>query len=274
MRSLLGAVAAALLLTGCATAQAAGSRAHGSAQARATALAWHLADEVRVPAGTRTAHLRSLPPDLAGGAAPSGPGWAAATRILDAPGNALAVLNTLQAHAPFNEAGGGAQIVPVTIMAQLASPEPGLDAAEVDVSVMQYNRTTTLLAVRAYVAWLPVRSAAEHLDPAGIRAVTITVQRVAYGGRVPRTLTARAGIAKLAAFLNGLRPAPQLALPCPMPFALPTVTFEPRQRHGRAIVVSVSGCGYDYVTVNGATQPSLWDENAGLTALATKLTGA
>jgi len=273
MRSWLTATALAIALTGCATAHATTTAAARPApgpgpQGKALALARHLVAELRLPPGTKPAHLSPLPPDLRDPQAPPGPGWAGATRILAAPGNAVAVLNALLTHAPFNESSGSTQIVPVTVSTLQASPEPGVDAAMVDVSVMQYSRTTTLLAVRAFAAWLPVRTAAEHVDPASIRTVTITeVYNIPAHRQVTRTFVSRAVIGELATLLNNLKPAPELALPCPMPVATPTLKFTPENKNGRAVVVSVSGCGIDYVTVNGASQPSLWDQDGRLPAL-------
>ena len=231
MRSWLIAAVAGIMLTGCATAHAtatvhATAPAHAAAtgpapgqgsQAKALALARHLVAEVRVPPGTRPVHLSSLPPGLRDPQAPSGPGWASATRILVAPSNAIAVLDTLLAHAPFGD--GSPRIVPVTVSTRLESPEPGVDAAVVDVSVMQDSRTTTLLAVRASAAWLPVRTAAEDLDPARIRAVTLTeVYNFPAQPQVRRTLASRAVIARLATLLNHLKPAVfEVAPNCPAP---------------------------------------------------------
>ena len=288
MRSWLIAAVAAIM-TGCAAVHAtapahaatpADAAATGPApgqgsQAKALALARHLVAEVRVPPGTRPVHLSSLPPSLHDPQAPSGPGWASATRILIAPGNAIAVLDTLLAHAPFGD--GSPRIVPVTVSTQLESPEPGVDAAVVDVSVMQYSRTTTLLAVRAFAAWLPVRTAAEHLDPAHIRAVTLTevYNKFPAHRQVRRTLASRAVIARLATLLNHLNPAVfELAPECPAPVAGSTLKFTPANGNGNTVVVSTFGCGFDQVTVNGASQPPLWDPDDRLLALARKLAGS
>ncbi len=184
------------------------------------------------------------------------------------------MVETLLAHAPFGD--GSARTVPVTVSTRLESPEPGVDAAVVDVSVMQYSRTTTLLAVRASAAWLPVRTAAEHLDPGHIRVVTLTeVYNKPARGQVRRTLASRAIIARLAMLLNHLKPAVfELAPNCPMPFAGSTLTFMPANGNGSTVVVSTFGCGFDQVTVNGASQPSLWDPDDRLLALAGKLAGS
>ena len=84
----------------------------------------------------------------------------------------------------------------------------------------------------------------------------------------------RAVIGELATLLNNLKPAPEHALPCPMPVATPPLKFTPENKNGRAVVVSVSGCGIDYVTVNGASQLSLWDQDGRLPALTRTLIGS
>ena len=284
MRSWLIAAVAGIIVTGCATATGhAAAQAHAAAtgpapgqgsQAKALALARHLVAEVRVPPGSRPVHPSSLPPALRDPQAPSGPGWASAASILVAPGNAIAVLDTLLAHAPFGD--DSARTVPVTVSTLLESPEPGVDAAVVDVSAMQYSSTTTLLAVRASAAWLPVRTAAEHLDAARVRTVTLTeVYNFPAHPQVRRTLASRAVIARLATLLNHLKPAVfELAPNCPMPAASSTLKFTPANGNGNTVVVSTIGCGFDQVAVNGASQPPLSDPEDRLLALARELAGS
>jgi hypothetical protein len=283
MRSWLIAAAAAVMLTGCAAGPAAvptGTRTAATgtvlstgSRAKAIALAEHLVAEVRVPPGTRPAHLNSLPPSLSAPPTPAGPGWASATRVLVAPGNAIAVVDALVAHAPFGDGAPGR--VPVTVSTELESPEPGVDAAVVDVSVMQYSRTTTLLAVRASAAWLPVRTAAEHLDPDRIRAVVLTetFDRSSADPPVRRTF-AHSVIARLAALLNQFTPAVLELASCPAPSASFTLTFEPLTGNSDTVVVSTFGCGFDDVTADGAAQPALSDPDDRLLALARELAGS
>jgi hypothetical protein len=283
IRSWLIAALAAIALAGCASVHAtttvhtvATRPASGQdSQAKALALARRLVAKVHVPPGTKPVHLRFLPPSLDDPQAPSGRGWASDTRILIAPGNAIAVVDALLARAPFGD--GTVGVVPVTVSTQLESPELGVDAAVVDVSAMQYSRTTTLLAIRAFAAWLPLRTAAEHLDPARIRAVTVTEVDNKYPARrqVTRTLASRAVIARLATFLNHLRPAVfGIAPDCPMPRASSTLKFTPATGNGNTVVVSTFGCGFDQVTVNGAAQPALSDPYDRLLALSRELTAS
>lgn len=286
MRSWIGAAAAAIFLAGCGTAgasTAAGSAAQtvattrasaATGSSRAEALARHLAAEMTFPRGTKPAALRSVPPALRD-SGPPGAGWARAERLLVAPARPAAVWAALLPHPPFDSdetMGTAGSAGPVGTSALLPAPEPGVDAAEVAVWMEPWSKGTTLIAAYAYAAWLPVRTAAEHLDPGRFRAVTITAD-VLFPKQhtTTRTFTSPAVIARLAAFLNARRAAPQLALPCPMPSTSYQVRFIPK---GGGPKVAVSpGCMTDQITVNGTPQPLVWDTRGGLVTLIRGLPG-
>jgi hypothetical protein len=206
-----------------------------------------------------------------------GAGWASAERILEAPGKPLAVWETVLAKAPFDEPTQPGVAVPTSVSALLPAPASGVYAAEVDVSMAPLSGTTTLVAAYANAAWLPTRTAAERLDPASFRAVTISAdQLVATPHRVTRTFTSAAVIAKLAAFLNGRPPAPAAALAgvsCPAPVNSFTLRFTPVSGRAGAVTVSAGGCMVDAITVNGRPQPSLWDTDGSLASMARTLLG-
>jgi hypothetical protein len=239
------------------------------------ALAQHLLEQLSLPPGTKTARVKSLPPLLRDLQGPSA-GWVSAQRILVAPGQPRAVWELLLAHAPFNQPTRFG-VVPTSTSMLLPAPEPGVDAAEVDVSMASLSPTTTLVAAYARTAWLPARTAAEHLDPAGFRAVTVSAdQLVPRSHRVTRTFTSAVVIAQLAAFLNKRPPAPGAvlaAVSCPAPLVSFTVQFTARGTRASAVTVSTDSCMLDTITVDGEPQPSLWDTQGGLAALARKLLG-
>ena len=283
MRLWVAAVAAVLLLAGCGTALARpgsgpdhpAAGGPGGSRAEAMALARHLLKQLDLPPGARSAHVKSLPPPLRDPRAP-GAGWVSAQRILLVPGKPRAVWETLLAHAPFDEpAPFGA--VPTSVGTLLPAPAPGVDAAELDVSMAPLSGTTTLVAAYAYAAWLPSRTVAEHLEPASFRAVTISAdQLVPRPHQVTRTFTSAAVIARLAAFLNGRPPAPTaalIALSCPAPLARFTLRFTATGRQASAVAVSTAACMADTVTVNGRQQPLLWDTEGGLASMARELLG-
>jgi hypothetical protein len=286
MRSFLAGAAAVLLLTGCGTALAQPGAGHSGgwprtaavvtgSRAQAQAYVRHLMAELSLPEGSVPAHLTSLP-QIARARAPGGPGWAGASRILIVPGQPLPVLRRISAHAPFHEP-VIYSATPVLNSTMRPAPEPGIDAVIFDLAVQAQSRTTTLVAAYAFAAWLPSRTAAEHLDPASFRAVTISAdQLIPRPHQVARTFTSAAVIARLAAFLNGRPPAPAAALAglsCPAPMASITLRFTATGPQAPAVTVTAAGCMTDAITVNGRQQPSLWDTAGGLESIARKLLG-
>jgi len=287
MRSWLAAVtvsaAVAIVLAGCAagpagprpgTGIATSSWATGT-RAQALALARHLLAELSVPPGTRPTHVRSLPPLLRDHRGP-GAGWAGDQEILVVPGNPRTVLERLDAHAPFSTPTRYGAALPTWSGTLLPAPEPGIDAAQVSVGIAAYSGTATLVTAYAYATWLPARTAAEHLDRFGFRAVTIGEDRLIPSSRqVTRTFTDPAVIARLAGFVNGLPPAAALAgRSCAGVFSRYTLRFTARDANGPAVVVSTVDCGIDGITVNGKPQPGLWDTHARLAAMARQLLGS
>ena len=287
MRSFLaGAAAAAVLLTGCGTAVAQSGTGHSGdrprtavvvngSRAEAQAYVRHLMAELGLPEGSVPAHVKSLP-EIVRAQAPDVPGWAGASRILIVPGQPLTVLQRISAHAPFNEpvTYSATPVLDVTIR---QAPKPGIDAVILDLAVQAHSRTTTLVGAYAFAAWLPYRTAAEHLDPARFRAVTISAdQLIPRPHQVTRTFTSAAVIARLAAFLNGRPPAPAAALAgvsCPAPLTSFTLRFTAAARQAPAVAVSAADCMVDAITVNGRQQPSLWDTAGGLESIARKFLG-
>jgi hypothetical protein len=255
MRSFLAGAAAAVLLTGCGTTLAQPGTGHSGgrprtvavvngSRAKAQAYVRHLMAELSLPEGSVPAHATSLP-QIVRAQAPGAPGWAGASRILIVPGHPLAVLQRISAHAPFNEP-VIYSATPVLNSTMRQAPKPGIDALILDLAVQAHSRTTTLVGAYAFAAWLPSRTAAEHLDPASFRAVTISAdQLIPRPHQVTRTFTWAAVIARLAAFLNGRPPAPAAALAgvsCPAPLASITLRFTATGRQASAVAVSTADC--------------------------------
>jgi hypothetical protein len=282
MRTWIAATAAAVLLVGCGTAAAKPVTARPRAQtvaasavplrARALALAWRLVDELRPPPGTRTVHLAKLPPPLNQPQAPLQPGWVRVTETLEAPAEPDSVWEAMLARTPLHDLGG---LVPgASAGTILPAPEPGLDVAELGVTLIQLSHGTVLIAATAEAAWLPVRTAAEHLDPASFRSVTISAQP--WQSRVmTRTFTSQAEIAELTSIINAGVPAP-LSVVTGMhcgPLAIVYILrFTPRAAGGPSVVLTLGGCPHSYaITVNGRQQPSFWDNGKLRTAAGTLL---
>jgi hypothetical protein len=279
IRSCLGAVAAVLVLAGCGSAAVGtvspAARSTGPSTSavssrpdpsRAAALARHLVAEMTFPPGTRPFPPGSLPRAMRNPGPPFDQGWVRAERVLLAPVKPGAVWAVVQAHAPFNEPGAmGPDAVNGLAGSStlLAAPEPGVAAAQVAVWAEPWSSGKTLIAAYAYATPRPVRTAAEHLDPDRLLAVTVTVTE--YGPRsrtTTRTFTSAAVIARLAAFLNARPAAPQVAVSCPPPSAVYDLRFTAKAND--PVLTVSAGCLTDQIAVNGAQQPPVWDNDGGL----------
>ena len=284
MRSWLGVVAAALVLAGCGSAAAgpvspasrstappasaspAGAGSSRPDSSRAAALARHLVAEMTFPPGTRPFPPGSLPRAMRNPGPPSDQGWVRAERVLLAPVKPGAVWAVVQAHAPFNEPGAmGPDAVNGLAGSStlLAAPEPGVAAAQVAVWAEPWSSGKTVIAAYAYATSRPVRTAAEHLDPGRLLAVTVTV--TVYGPHsrtTTRTFISAAVIARLAAFLNARPAAPQVAVSCPAPSAVYDLRFTAKAND--PVLTVSAGCLTDQISVNGAQQPLVWDNDGGL----------
>lgn len=146
--------------------------------------------------------------------------------------------------------------------------------AELGITVTPLSHGTDLIAAAAEAAWLPARTAAEHLDPASFRSVTISAQP--WQSRVmTRTFTRQADIAGLISIINAGAPAPLsvvTGMHCAPVAIVYILRFTPRAAGGPSVVLALGGCPHSYgITVNGRQQPSLWDNGKLRTAAGTLL---
>lgn len=135
-----------------------------------------------------------------------------------------------------------------------------VDTADLVVGVARGRHGGSVLRADGEVAWIPPRSAAEHLRPAAYRAVTIT--RTSPGGHsVTRTFRARSAIARLARILNSLPASDGGSVSCQPEASTYRLVFRPRAGHPRFAVTAFDcyGDGTDRVTVAGRAQPALDD---------------
>jgi hypothetical protein len=266
MRLWLSIVMTAVLVSASGTAAAAST---GPASSRAAAEASRLVAEMTFPAGTRSAPLRSIPSALRASDPFEVPA-AHAERLLVAPVKPSAAWAVVLAHRPFSSGGSmGAEVnsEPTGSDALLAAPVPGVSGAMAAVWMEPWHDGTTLIAVYGYATWLPVRTAAEHLSPGSFRSITISTSTIVpRPGSTTRTFTSAADIARVAAFLNARPAAPEVAIPCPLPATGYQVRFTPKVKGGPAVTATGS-CLTDQITVNGAAQPLVWDQQAGLATL-------
>jgi hypothetical protein len=160
----------------------------------------------------------------------------------------------------------------VTVLSVAYSPRSlafGLTNAQLGTAAMPSGDGDTLIRADASVSWFPPRSAAEQLNAARFRSVTVTFTEVMPRLRtVSRTFTSPAVIGRLAALADSLPATPDpdvFAMKCPDSTTFYRLGFTP------GVVIYLGGCGgSDAITVNGKEQPRLWDQGV-LTAAARQL---
>jgi hypothetical protein len=266
----LAAAVAAALLAGCGTATTKPATAQTSARTdavsvaplrvRALALTRRLLAELSPPPGTRTVHLAKLPPPLNQPQAPLPSGWVRVRETLETPAEPDSMWATMLARTPLHGLGG---LAPgASAGTNLPAPEPGLDVAQLGITLIRLSPGTVLIVATAAAAWLPARTAAEHLDPASFRSVTISARSMRSRLKT-RTFTSQTDIALLASIINAGVPAPPTvvnAMSCAPVGIAYTLRFTPRTAAGPSVVAELGACPHAYgITVNGKQQPSFWD---------------
>jgi hypothetical protein len=281
-------LALAAMLAGCGTAasrpvaQAAGpaaaTRAPVGSRAAAVTLARQMLSRLVVPSGSRAAHPSPLPPPLSvSSAGDVSPYTVELHRFVLVRGPAAAVRSFLLAHVPVGMGWAGDGLAPgttstVTVQWVAYSPRllaSGLASAELGTAALPLAGGDTLIRADASVSWFPPRSAAEQLNAARFRSVTVTFTEVMPRLRtVTRTFTSPAVIGRLAAVADSLPATPDpdvFAMKCPDSTTFYRLAFTP------GVVIYPGGCGgSDAITVNGKEQPRLWDQGV-LTAAARQL---
>ena len=179
---------------------------------------------------------------------------------------AAAVHSFLLAHVPAGMSWAGDGLAPgttntVTVLWVAYRPRSlasGLADAELGTAALP-SAGGTLIRADASVSWFPPRSAAEQLDAASFRSVTVTATGVIPQPRtVTRTFTSPAVIGRLVALVDSLpaTPYPDVAgIKCLGAATVYRLDFTP------GAVVYAGGCGGDAITVNGKDQPRLWDQD-------------
>jgi hypothetical protein len=142
----------------------------------------------------------------------------------------------------------------------------GLTNAELGTAALPWAGGDTLIRADASVSWFPPRSAAEQLNPADFRSVTVTAaEAIPQPRTITRTFTSNAVIGRLVTIVDSLpaTPYPDVAgMSCLAVATVYRVEFIP------GVVVYPGGCGgSDAITVNGKEQPRLWDQDVLTTAV-------
>jgi len=238
MRAWIAATAAAVLLVGCGTAAAKPVTARPRAQTAAASA---------VPLRARALALA----------------WRLVDELSPPPGTRTVHLAKLP--PPLNQPQAPLQRGWVRVTETLEAPA---DPESV------WEAMLARIAATAEAAWRPARTAAEHLDPASFRSVTISAQP--WQSRVmTRTFASQADIAGLTSIINAGAPAPLsvvTGMRCAPVAIVYVLRFTPRAAGGPSVVLTLGGCPHSYgITVNGRQQPSLWDNGKLRTAAGTLL---
>jgi hypothetical protein len=197
-------------------------------------------------------------------------------RIFSLPVSMDAAAQFVQAHLPAgltsggtgSGSGGGLQYDEVTADPAPRAVPSGIYTAQLVYTIAPDPSGGSLLRADAQVIIYPPRSAAEYLDPADIRSVTVSHTAP---DPVSRTITSRAEIARLAGLVDGEHAFPLgLALSCPAEFP-PSyqLTFTPASATRPTLVIDPGNCLGDGVFADGVRQPTLQDD--GLLAVAQRL---
>lgn len=256
------------------TGTALASRAPAGSRAAALTLARQLLSRLVMPAGSRAAQPSPVPPQLSvSSAGNSSPYTVDLYRFVLVREPAATVHSFLLGHVPAGMDWYGSGLAPgttntVTVLWVAYRPRSvaaGLTNAQLGTAALPAADGDTLIRADASVSWFPPRSAAEHLNAASFRSVTVTATEVIPRPRtVTRTFTSPAVIGRLVALADSLpaTPYPDLALKC---LALTTAY---RLEFTPGVVVSPSGCGdSDAITVGGKEQPRLWDQGVLIAAV-------
>jgi hypothetical protein len=301
------AAATALTAAGCGTRQP-GAAGTGHAvttvnrigpRARAESYARRALQELRLPPGARRISLSAaLPYQLRHPALPGGLRAAVDEHALYKVGAPAAAVNRFLArHVQAGwrvGATGRSGLRSVTTGYELDENPQKLPSWAYQITlatdVARARTGGSLLRVDVQVTWYPPRSAAEHIDPARYRAVTVVVpmpliakpgQKAAgspHAGRTLRTgktFTSPRIVARLARLLNGLHAMPDVVVNCPAMLVgrFYRLVFLPRSDTVPQVVVTSPGCIAIDVTVGGHQEPPLDPGSSPLLAVMSRLLG-
>jgi hypothetical protein len=207
-----------------------------SSRAQALALARRLLSHLVLPAGARPAHVSPLPPEIRT-PANSIIGSADVHQLFVLRQQMPAAHHFLLVHVPAGmrrdstgQGNGPAGITMESVGYAPLSLPSGISQAELAATVVPGSAGGSLLRADAQVSWFPPRTAAEHLDPAGLASVTVVATLPTSPNRRPpaasRVFTSPAVLARLARLLNGLPAAAQPRVTgCPASAATYTLRF-------------------------------------------------
>jgi hypothetical protein len=244
--------------------------------AGAEAEASHLLAELVLPAGARRLPQRPVP------AAVAAPGQNMGTgldvyRLFSLPVSMDAAQRFVQAHLPagLTSSGTGWAGDPGTpqyaVIAADVAPRAvpaGIYTAQLVYTIAPAAGGGSVLRADAQVIIFPARSAAEYVDPADIRSVTVSHTAP---DPASRTITSRPELTRLAHLVDGAHAFPLgLVYSCPADLGPDyQLTFTPVSASRSTVVIDPASCMGDGVFANGVRQPGLVDD--GLLSAAERL---
>jgi len=249
---------------------ASGTTAEAEAEAR------HLLDVLVLPPGARRLPETPVPSAVSAPAQNLGTGFDR-YRIFSLPVSMATAQQFVQAHLPagltsggtgWGSDGDGPEYYEVTAGVAPRAVPAGIYTAQLVYTIAPDPDGGSLLRADAQIIIYPARSAAEYLDPAGIRSVTVSHTAP---DPVSRTITSRPEIARLARLVDSEHAFPLgLVFSCPAEFP-PSyqLTFNPVSASRPAVVVDPGNCLGDAVFAGGVRQPALQD--AGLLSVTERL---
>jgi hypothetical protein len=243
------------------------SRAPVGSRAAALTLARLMLSRLVLPPGSRPAQPSPVPAPLS---VPSGGGALPYTvelhRFILVPEPMAIVQSFLLGHMPAGMSWAGTGLgegTTNTVTVPSVSYRPrslpaGLTDAALETDALPSAGGDTLVRANAGVSWFPPRSAAEQLNAASFRSVTITVVQVIPDKRtVTRRFASPAVIGQLVALADSLPATPNqdvAAMSCLAPIVVYRLDLIP------GVVIDLDGCGEsDAIAVDGKQQPRLFD---------------
>ena len=250
-------------------------------RSEAAALARKMLSKLRLPAGARR-----LPPTPVPQALRQPSLWALATASLDVhqlyevPQPMQSVAAMVTAHVPAGtslagtgQSGGNTGVTSEDVSYEVQSLPAGVYMAQLALTVVPESFGGSLVRADAQVILYPPRTAAEYIDPAHYRTLTIAV--TTYNPRlhtIGKVVTSPAVITRLAGVLDRSRVDPGKTIGCPLIFAEYRLAFAVSRSSPPAVVVTATRwpCEGAQVRVGGRLQPSLQDA-AGVVAAVDRL---
>jgi hypothetical protein len=257
----------------------AGEPAAGS-RAQASALAASLLSRLAAPPSARPAAPRPVPGPLRQPAESSAAGYSVDRHKFFAWPASAASVAFLMSHLPAGLiwAGNGQSSGPpgtgLTFVDEtMHRPPAGIYQAGLVLSFTAVPGARSLLRADAQVTWYPPRTAAEYVDPARFRAVTVSATLLnPKQHTVRRTFTTGTVIARLARSLNSLHADPGLSLHCPALTGSYRIAFAAAAGAGPVVVAAPTECLVVQISAGGRVQPDLLGSRRPI-ALITRLLG-